>query len=47
MNSNDQYRQHLSQGMTPAEAEELVAEEQEWERIEKEMEERNQQQDTK
>ena len=40
MNSNDQYRQALSQGMTPCEAEQEVAEAEEYERVEREMEAR-------
>ena len=36
MTTSDQYRRYLSQGMTPTEAENYVAEEQEWERIERE-----------
>ena len=38
MNSNDQYRRALSQGMTPCEAEQEVAEAEEYERVEREME---------
>ena len=38
MNSNEQYRRALSQGMTPAEAEQEVAEAEEYERVEREME---------
>ena len=40
MNSNEQYRRALSQGMTPAEAEQEVAEVEEYERVEREMEAR-------
>jgi hypothetical protein len=40
MNSNDQYRRALSQGMTPCEAEQEVAEVEEYERVEREMEAR-------
>ena len=40
MNSNDQYRQALPQGMTPCEAEQEVAEVEEYERVEREMEAR-------
>ena len=39
MTTSDQYRRYLSQGMTPCEAENYVAEEQEWERIEREARE--------
>jgi hypothetical protein len=41
MNSTQQYRDALSHGMTPAEAEQEVAEAQEYERIEREMEARD------
>ena len=41
MNSNDQYRQALSQGMTQCEAEQEVAEQEEYERVEREMEARS------
>ena len=37
MNSTQQYRDALSQGMTPCEAEQAVAEAEEYERIEREM----------
>lgn len=40
MNSTEQYRRALSQGMTPCEAEQDVAEAEEYERIEREMEQR-------
>ena len=40
MNSDDQYRRALSQGMTPCEAEQEVAEVEEYERVEREMQER-------
>ncbi len=38
MNSTQQYRAALSNGMTPCEAEQEVAEAEEYERIEREME---------
>ena len=40
MNSTQQYRDALSQGMTPCEAEQWIAEEEEYERIERETDER-------
>jgi len=40
MNSTQQYRAALSQGMTPCEAEQEVAEAEEYERIEREIAER-------
>jgi hypothetical protein len=40
MNSNEQYRRALSQGMTPCEAEQEVAEAEEYERVERDMEAR-------
>jgi hypothetical protein len=40
MNSTEQYRRALSQGMTPCEAEQEVAEAEEYERVEREMQER-------
>jgi hypothetical protein len=40
MNSNDQYRRALSQGMTPCEAEQEVAEAEEYERVERDIEAR-------
>jgi hypothetical protein len=40
MNSDDQYRRALSQGMTPCEAEQEVAEAEEYERVEREMQAR-------
>lgn len=40
MNSTEQYRRALSQGMTPFEAEQEVAEAEEYERFERELEQR-------
>jgi hypothetical protein len=40
MNSTEQYRRYLSQGLTPCEAEQEVAEAEEFERLEREMQER-------
>lgn len=40
MNSTEQYRRALGQGMTPCEAEQEVAEAEEYERVEREMQER-------
>ena len=40
MNSTEQYRRALSQGMTPCEAEQEVAEAEEYERVEREMDAR-------
>lgn len=42
MNSTEQYRRALSQGMTPFEAEQEVAEQEEYERIAREIEQREQ-----